>query len=62
LKLKSRIRQTWGTKGMDGKLDNLLTSFKFAPIWDVYSHLMPAAQTTQQTSAPRMTQVSEMAS
>ena len=62
LKLKSHIRQTWGTKGMDGKLDNLLTSFKFAPIWDVYSHLMPAAQSTQQTSAPRMTQVAEMAS
>jgi hypothetical protein len=47
---------------MDGKLDNLLTSFKFAPIWDVYSQLMPAAQSTQQTSAPRMTQVAEMAS
>ncbi len=62
LKWKSHIRQTWGVKTMDAKLDTLLTSFKFAPVWDVYSQLMPDSQTSQQTTAPVVNRIAEMAS
>jgi polysaccharide deacetylase family protein (PEP-CTERM system associated) len=62
LKWKSHIRQTWGVKSMDGKLDNLLTAFRFAPIWDVYSQLMQEASSSLETNAPMVPRIAEMAS
>ncbi len=38
---KSRTRQTAGLAAMEGKLERLLAAMKFAPIADVYSHLIP---------------------
>jgi polysaccharide deacetylase family protein (PEP-CTERM system associated) len=62
LKWTSKIRQTWGTKSMDRKLDTLLSSFKFAPIWDVYSSLMPASKSQQTGEALAMPRIAELAS
>lgn len=62
LKWSSKIRQTWGTKAMDNKLDALFSSFKFAPIWDVYSQLMPAAKSQLSNDPLSMPRIAELAS
>ena len=38
---KSRTRQTAGVSAMEGKLERLLGGTSFAPIADVYSHVIP---------------------
>jgi polysaccharide deacetylase family protein (PEP-CTERM system associated) len=40
LNWKSNIRQTWGVTTMEGRIANLLSSFQFSPIAEVYGHLL----------------------
>ncbi len=37
---KSRARQTWGIATMESRMSRLLTSFRFAPMNQVYAHLL----------------------
>ena len=40
LNWKSKIRQTWGVTSMEGRIANLLDSFQFAPIQQVYRDML----------------------
>ena len=53
---KSRARQTWGIGTMENRLSSLLTSFRFAPITEVYYHLLaPQSETAvNQTKAAEL--------
>lgn len=37
---KSRARQTWGINTMEARMARLLTTFRFAPMQEVYAHLL----------------------
>jgi hypothetical protein len=49
---RSTIRQTWGVSTMEGRIANLLESFSFAPIEEVYSDLISQKLSDQIGSAP----------
>jgi polysaccharide deacetylase family protein (PEP-CTERM system associated) len=56
LNWKSRARQTWGISTMESRMARLLSSFRFAPINEVYSHLLasPAVEATAKTNAGQL--------
>ena len=51
LKTLSQLRQTAGLQTMAAKLERLLLGQKFAPIGDVYAHLIPRSQSEVALSA-----------
>lgn len=48
---KSRVRQTWGTSTMEGKLNHLLMDFRFAPIASVYKNILATAPASRPATA-----------
>jgi polysaccharide deacetylase family protein (PEP-CTERM system associated) len=44
LSWKSHMRQNWGVQTMEGRLTHLLSHFRFAPISQVYAHLLLPAK------------------
>lgn len=49
LKWQSHLRQYWGIQSMESRLTHLLSSFRFAPMAEVYSHMISAAKPSKST-------------